>query len=373
MKYRIFFLFFLVAISSFAQEKDFVIEGKIGSKNAPATVFLYYKDPITQQSIRDSVLLSEGKFTFTGTIEYPVYAKLVYAFNGDIRYATAGDERHFYIDHGKMTINGRQLFNAEIKGSATHDLLVRYQDIVRPVENQIIDMRKDRDDIYKPYSPQYRDSLDYNIYKLERQYHQLSLEFIEGHLNNILAIDMLRSENKANPGDEQIEMLFERLGYELKNSVPGQRLKRDIQNKNRIGKGHVAPEFTAVNLLGESVSLSAYKGKWVLLTFWSPTCDICHNEAKELKEVYAKYKERGFNIIAFAIEESHEVWEKATSDLALPYITISDLKAWSSPIAQQYRIKAVPENYLINPDGLIYALDLYGYELTEMLDSLLIK
>jgi len=373
MKYILLLLFFLVTIGSFGQKNDFVIEGKIGNEGNPATAFLFYKDPITNQSMRDSVLLDEGRFIFTGTIEHPVYAKLVYAFNGDIRYATAGDERQFYIDHGKISITGRQLFNAEIKGSPTHDLLVHYQEIVRPVEKQIIGKRKDMDDIHKPYSSEYRDSLNYYIQELEKKHHQLSMEFTSEHLNNVLAIDILRSENKAYPEDKQIEMLFERLSEEIKYSAPGQRLKRDIQNKNRIRKGSVAPDFTAKTLQGNSISLSAHRGKWVLLTFWSPTCDICHNETKELKQVYAKYKERGFEVIAFALEESQKVWEKATADLDFPYVNLSDLKAWSSPIVQQYRIKAVPENYLINPDGLIYALDLYGHDLTETLDNLLKK
>ncbi|MDH6308593.1 peroxiredoxin [Dysgonomonas sp. PFB1-18] len=375
MKFRLIFTLFLIAtVGAFAQtNKEFVIEGKFADEKAPGTVFLFYKDPVSGRPVNDSILLDNGRFTFSGTIEYPVYAKIVYTFNGNILYATAADQRQFYIDHGKITITGRQLFNAEIKGSATQDLLTEYFDIIRPVQKKMIEVRTDRDDIYKPYSPEHRSLLDRRLEELSKEYNRLSMDFVGAHPDNILAVDMLRSENATHPENEQVEVLYNRLDENLKNSVPGKRLKREIQNKKRLTRGRVAPEFTATTLRGESKSLSMYKGKWVLLVFWSPTCDICRREAQELKQIYAEYKEKGFEIIGFTIEESKPEWEKAESDLELPYITLSDLKAWSSPIVEQYKISAVPENYLINPDGLIYAIDIYSYDLMETLNSVLKK
>ncbi len=147
------------------------------------------------------------------------------------------------------------------------------------------------------------------------------------------------------------------------------------QRQKRIGTGHSAPDFTANTLKGDTLSLSDYKGKWLLLVFWSPTCDICHREAREYKEIYMKYRDKGFEILAFTIEsrENKHKWEKANNDINFPYATVSDLKEWNSPIVQQYKINAVPENYLINPDGLIYVIDLYSYDLAEKLESVLNK
>ena len=278
MKYRLsLFLSFFVVLSILSSEKkDFIIEGKIGDLSAPATIFLLYNDPVTNHTVRDSTLLNAGRFTFTGRIEYPVYVQIIYAFNGDIRYATGGDIRRFYLEAGKITIDGYQLFNAEIKGSVTQDLLERYFDIVRPVQKKMREVRNNMDDIYIPYSPEYRLSLD-SLYKsLNEEYNQLSMDFIEAHPNSMLAIDMLDSEVKAHPDNDKVEILYEQLSQEMKGSVPGIRLKRNIQNRKRIGTGHVAPNFRANTLDGNSVSLSDYKGKWLLLVFWSPTCDICH-------------------------------------------------------------------------------------------------
>jgi peroxiredoxin len=375
MKYIIVsFLLLFTAISAFATgKKDFLIEGKIGYLGAPAKVFLFYTDPVTNRPVRDSTLLDGGKFTFRGSIEHPVYAHMVYAFNGDIYYATAGDERRFYLDEGKITITGQQLFNAEIKGSATQDMLMQYFDIVRPVQQEIVQLRNDMDDIYKPYSREYRDSLDIRIKKLTKDYNDLSMGFVESHLNSILAVDMLSSQLVSHPEDEQVDRLFGQLNDEIKNSVPGQRLQRNIRNKQRIGTGHAAPNFTASTLQGETVSLSDYRGKWVLLTFESPTCDMCHREAQELTQLYAKYKEKGFEVIGFMIEEAgnKQQWKKIVDELKLPYTTVSDLKAWSSPIVDQYKISAVPENYLIDPHGLITGIDLYGYDLEDRLQKAL--
>lgn len=375
MKSKLIFLFLCcIAFNTLASDKkSFIIEGKIGELSAPAKVYLFYNDPVTNRAIQDSTLLDGGRFIFKGSIEYPVYAHMVYTFNGNIRYATGGDERKFYLDEGKITINGYQLFNAKIEGSATQTLLEQYFETVRPVQKKMVEVRNDMDDIYKPYSPEYRLSLDSVFNSLNKEYNQLSMDFIEAHPNSMLAVDMLNSEVASHPGNDYVETLYEQLSQEMKSSPPGIRLKRNIRNRKRIGTGHAAPDFSVNTLQEKTLSLSDYKGKWLLLVFWSPTCDICHREAQELKQMYAKYKEQGFEILAFAIDENKDKWEEAVNELKLPYTTVSDLKEWSSPIVQEYKINGVPENYLINPDGLIYAIDLYGYNLTSMLQSIFKK
>jgi len=373
MKFRlVFFLLLYIPLISIASgKKDFIIEGKIGNSDAPAAIFLFYNDPVSNRPVKDSTVLEKGRFVLKGTIEYPVYAKIVYAFNGDLQYATAGDERQFYLESGNITINGRQLFNAGIKGSYTQELLEKYFELVNPIQKKMIETRKDMDDIYKPYSIAYRDSLDLYLNELNEKYNQVSMDFVEKHSNTFLAVDMLSSEITAHPDNDNVENLYEKLSPEIRQSAPGKRLSVKIRNRQRIQPGHAAPDFTADTLEGESISLSSYRGKWLLMVFWSPTCDICLREANELKQIYSKYKDKNFEILAFAIEENKNQWEKAVSDIQFPYRTVSDLKLWNSPIVQQYRINAVPENYLINPDGLITDLDIHGYSLIEKLNKVL--
>lgn len=374
MKYKLVFtLLFIITVNVLASDKkEFVVEGKIGKLSAPARVFLLYNDPVTNLPVRDSTLLDEGRFMFKGKVDYPVYAHIIHSFNGDIRYATGSDERKFYLEAGQININGRQLFNAEVKGSATQLLLDEYFDIVRPVQNKMIETRNDMDDIYKPYSPEYRLSLDSVFNTLNEEYNRLSMDFIKAHPGSMLSVNMLSSEVASHPDNDVVEALYEGLSAEMKNSAPGKRLKQDIRNRSRLRTGNIAPDFTAATLQGDSLSLSEYRDKWVLLLFWSPTCDICHREAQELKKIYSKYKDKGFEIIAFTIEdaENKDEWKKAAGELRLPYITVSDLKGWSSPIVQNHKINAVPENYFINPHGLVDTVDLYSFDLERKLQSI---
>mgnify|MGYP001042396805 FL=1 len=71
----------------------------------------------------------------------------------------------------------------------------------------------------------------------------------------------------------------------------------------------------------------------------------------ELKELYAKYKDKGFEIVGVSLDSRKEAWLKGISDLQLPWPQMSDAKGWGAAGAGEYAVKAVPSTFLIGPDG----------------------
>ncbi len=370
------FIYLLISIKASTQEgKPFTIEGRLGRFDTPSTVFLFYKDQGSNIAIKDSCVMEQGQFRFEGQIEYPSYAQLVFAANGQLGSVTAADDLKFYLDYGKINITGFQLYNAQISGSPSNDLFMEYQNLIVPIQKEAEEIKYTFETAppEKQTSKTFRDSLNSRFSTLLNEYNQLSMSFIMNHPNNMLSIYMLQSKLFTHPDNANIEPIFRMMSDSIKNTKPGRRLAANIENNKRLQNGITAPDFCANDINGNPVSLSDFKGKYVLLVFWSPTCDHCLAEIKNLQKVYSLFKDNNFTIISFAIEteEQKEEWTGIIKKNNIEWPAISDLKLWNSNIVKSYKAYSVPTNYLISPEGIILDRNLFGNNLLSKLNEII--
>lgn len=142
-----------------------------------------------------------------------------------------------------------------------------------------------------------------------------------------------------------------------------------VQNFESVEIGALATDFILSDVDGNSKSLSDFKGKTVLLTFWASWCPTCRGENKHLVEIYPKYKDQGFEIFAVSLDRSKKNWEKAIEKDGITWAQVSDLEGVDSPIATQYGVYSTPTTFLIDKEGVIVAKDVQG----ETLDKELTK
>lgn len=111
---------------------------------------------------------------------------------------------------------------------------------------------------------------------------------------------------------------------------------------------------------GNTLRLSDYagKGKYVLVDFWASWCGPCRASMPQLKELYAKYHDKGFEVVGVSLDAKKEAWLKGIADLELPWPQMSDVKLWDSAGAAEYGIKGIPCTILIGPDGKIVGRNL---------------
>ena len=142
--------------------------------------------------------------------------------------------------------------------------------------------------------------------------------------------------------------------------------------RDKVGAiGSPAIDFTQTDTAGNNVSLSQFKGKYVLLDFWASWCRPCRMENPNVVAAYNTFKNKNFTVLSVSLDEKRESWLNAIKMDGLNWTHVSDLKYWSNDAARQYNIQSIPQNYLIDPNGVIIAKNLRGEALIAKLKELL--
>jgi len=128
-----------------------------------------------------------------------------------------------------------------------------------------------------------------------------------------------------------------------------------------------ATDFVQPGIDGAPVSLSSFKGKYVLLDFWASWCKPCRIDNPNVVKAYQEFKDKNFTVFGVSLDLDKEDWLKAIQQDGLTWTHASDLKHWSNEAAVLYGVQSIPANFLIGPEGNIVAQDLHGEEIANTL------
>jgi len=132
--------------------------------------------------------------------------------------------------------------------------------------------------------------------------------------------------------------------------------RKSTRNSELVVKGQVAPAFSLSNLQGEEIELSDVlaKNEIVLVDFWASWCAPCIATIPKLKELYADYKDQGFEIVFVSIDDEYDNWKNESDKQELEWINLGDLDGgFLAQTAVEYGVLSIPTKFVLNKNGEI--------------------
>ena len=317
----------ILAFSSCAEEKKgYVIDGQITDVKDG---MMYLKKYVDKTFVEvDSAVIVDGKFKFEGVASEALA-------HGLTTRKESNRPMVFFLDNDAMQVSmnesGKEL---TIAGSEANDIFLRNVKITRS----------------KGYS---LDSL------------------IAAHPTSPVAAYFVVKDFAYKLDLDGMKAVRAKFDVSLDGSEYVNKIESMIARMENVQVGSIAPDFTLPDVDGNQVSLSSFRGKYVLVDFWAAWCPDCRKENPNIVAAWEKFKDKNFAVLGVSLDRNRDQWLAAIEKDKLAWTQVSDLKYWNSEAAVLYCIRWIPMSYLIDPEGKIVAIGLEGEELHKKLEELL--
>ena len=338
----------------------------IKGSNAPEDgVVAYLEDQMTSARI-DSAVVSNGAFQMKGKADKDAFLSVV--LDGTSWwYLFFNDGTPVKIDVAAKTVTGSALNNklteCDLRNSEAYEEYVSFVREFTSLPEEEQEAQVDE------FIPKYQAKI--------QEYADVLLGIIEENKDNLIPVAFLKSIPSL-AGDEKFDELVAMDAPFAKHPFVVD-LKRKLDESNAKTKEADAKKLAVIGQKfldleeadpdGKMHKLSEYagQGNWVLVDFWAAWCGPCKAEMPNVVAAYKKYHSKGFEVVGLSFDQNKEDWVKAIKDWEMPWIHLSDLKYWKSLASDVYNVNSIPDNLLIDPEGIIVARGLRGAALESKL------
>jgi thiol-disulfide isomerase/thioredoxin len=363
-----FLTFLLLVCSCTSQDaknpSKFTLNGKITGQDSGIIILSY--SPYSSIRINDTALIKNGAFNFQGSIVEPTLAQII-----SENETSSAD---LYLEPGVMTINltKNRFRDLKMTGSKTQDELIQLNLMLSPINKNLSVLNKKRklitDSILNSQNSNKIIELQKESKELENQYSRLRkelntayLKFVVGNPDSYVTpyyLDVLKI-NGIIPYDS-LKLIFYGLHQNIQNSIIGKKIQEEIRKKDNIQKGATVPDFKAIDLNNNTITLSQFKNNNVVIVdFWASWCEGCRAAFPHLKDLYKKYNPQGLEIVAFEYRDvNKETWLSAINhDSINMWYNIATIfqngDTVNKGIIDNFPLPGIPLTILIGKDGKV--------------------
>jgi peroxiredoxin len=346
-QFAVFILFIVFVLSCKNDKNTCHLKGKL--ENAPETTTLFLVD-WQSNALFDSMQINKGIIDHKFQIKDPIY----FLIHNKINESLFRDKKFVWLEPNEINVSGDFNFmkNIVFSGSDSQNEFESFNLLKTETEKIIYNLQEQIH--FKTIEEQKTDTL--KIDSLKIKLNDEITAFLMNHPNSYVTLNTLHDEcynSDRNLNKVQIQKIYNELPETLKKTEMAGEIKKYIELPEPPKVGDIAPEIIQVTSQGDTIKLSDYRGKYVLLDFWASWCAPCRVQNKWLRKIFSQYNSKGFEILMVSGDYNKQEWINAIEHDSIPWINISDLKGWKNEAFLWYDIKGIPDKFLINPEGVI--------------------
>jgi len=369
-----------ITISISYAQKPFTIKGNLGKEKRGKIRITYMNG---DKYVADSATVNNGVFVLEGKISDPYLATIVLNPSDASPWhltmeSFKDDQQRFFLEKGKFTIKGNDsLKTAVIKGGKAQNDYTKLMLAYEPINKESNKLQE----LGQIYKREMNDTGLVRLGKLSRILSQkkedIDSAFIADNPDSYLALTMcLKNELKGASIDPKIvEPKFIVFSKDVRDSDAGKELAIRIEKAKTIDVGNAAPEIALKDSLGQMVTLSSLRGKYVLVWFWQSLVMGFEQNMFNVSKVYKKFKDNNLVVLGVSYERHAQMsddkkyeqeviakWKKVVRDNNMNWLNVSDYGGIIirgnipiSPVAIAYDLNFsnIPQCLLVGPDGTI--------------------
>jgi thiol-disulfide isomerase/thioredoxin len=347
------------------------IEGSVKGIDSGTVKLVQYNDGDRTSKTLDSVAFKNGTFELTGKLDNPEMMTLVvepgnwmakvFVENSTItvKADTTGAEHYDYTNYGGG--KGANLEKIEVVGSVNHDSYSKFENDPEQLKFKAAfaalnkDFEAERNAATKE---EMRSKFD-SVGKLSKAWEIKWInEFVAKNPGSIAGIYIFSNYYRSNSQMPLAEMdaLLAKFTGEANKSGYYTNLVKEADSRKALLPGKIAPDFTLLKRDSTSFTLSSTRGKYIMLDFWASWCKPCREASPHWKEVYTKYKDKGFEIVSVSDDSKWNDWIKAMDQEKMPWTQVIDefpVKNMPARVGSLYQTHFIPFYVLLDKEGKI--------------------
>lgn len=357
-------------------QNNFTLQGTLRSVS-PKVEKVYISYASGGHNIIDSADVAGNRYMFQGMIHQPTRIELRAGYDAKqkVTPAMSRDIITFFADPAVMEIKSVDSFaNASVTGSKSNIEFDKLRAAAKPLESQAALLMKRAAAEQKAGNNTALENTQRQIDDLQTRLKEtVYADYIRKDPTSPIAFFALQQFSGALiEKPDETQKLFNLLPEGLRQSPDGRRMQTLIRFAELTPVGSQAPDFTESNPDGQTIALSDYAGKYVLINFWASWCGPCRAQNATLVKLYNQYKSQGMEILGVSLDKPGEKqdWLDAIKEDNLSWPQVSDLRFWNSKVGRMYGVVLLPQNVLVDRSGKIIAKNLTMDALSRKLKTL---